>query len=88
MSLSYANTHYLFSTGVATSTAITTLFNCSVGIGTIDGNAGTLSALNINAINSLQINGTDILSTITNNVTPYDKIVDRQTAITGVSNAL
>ena len=88
ISLSYANTHYLFSTGVATSTAISTLFSGSVGIGTIGGNAGTLNALNINAINSLQINGTDILSTITNNLIPYDKIVDRQTAITGLSNAL
>jgi hypothetical protein len=43
MSLAYANTHYLFSTGVATSTAITTLFSGSVGIGTIGGNAGTLN---------------------------------------------
>ena len=44
ITLSYANTHYLFSTGVATSTAISTLFSGSVGIGTIGGNAGTLDA--------------------------------------------
>jgi hypothetical protein len=56
ISLAYANTHYLFSTGVATSTAITTLFSGSVGIGTIGGNAGTLNALNINAVNSLHRN--------------------------------
>ncbi len=56
ISLAYANTPYLFSTGVATSTAITTLFSGSVGIGTIGRNAGTLNSLNINAIYSLQIN--------------------------------
>ncbi len=81
ISLSYANTHFLFSTGVATSMAITTLFSGSVGIGTIGGNAGTLNALTINAINSILINGVDISNT-------YDKISDRQTAITGLSNSL
>jgi hypothetical protein len=94
ISLAYANTHYLFSTGVATSTAITTLFSGSVGIGTIGGNAGTLNALNINAINSLQINGNDISNiyvssnVIPNYLLPYDKITDRQDAITAVNNNL
>ena len=60
ISLAYANTHFLFSTGVATSTAISTYFSGSVGIGTISGTAGTLIALTLNAINSIQINGTDI----------------------------
>ena len=60
ISLAYANTHYLFSTGVATSTAISTYFSGSVGIGTISSTAGTLNALTLNAINSIQINGTDI----------------------------
>ena len=78
ISLSYANTHYLFSTGVATSNALTTLFSGSVGIGTIGGNAGTLNALNINAINSLQIDGNNISNiyvssnVILNYLSPYD----------------
>ena len=53
ISLAYANTHYLFSTGVATSTAITTFFSGSIGVGTVGGTAGTLNALNINAVNSI-----------------------------------
>jgi hypothetical protein len=94
ISLAYANTHYLFSTGVATSTAITTLFSGSVGIGTIGGNAGTLNALTINAINSLQVNGNDLSNiyvssnVIPNYLLPYDKITDRQDAITAVNNNL
>ena len=81
VSLAYANTHYLFSTGVATSTAITTYFSGSIGIGTIGGTAGTLNALTLNATNSIQINGNDI-----SNI--YDKITDRETAITSLSNVL
>ena len=88
ISLAYANTHYLFSTGVATSTAITTFFSGSIGIGTVGGTAGTLNALNINATNSIKINGTDILNIISSYLTPYDKIVDRQSAITALSNVL
>ena len=60
ISLAYANTRYLFSTGVATSTAITTYFSGSIGIGTIGGTAGSLNALTLNAINSIQLNGVDI----------------------------
>ena len=94
ISLAYANTHFLFSTGVATSTAITTLFSGSVGIGTIGGNAGTLNALTINAINSLQLNGNDLSNiyvssnVILNYLSPYDLITDRQTAISTVNNNL
>jgi len=94
ISLAYANTHFLFSTGVATSTAITTLFSGSVGIGTIGGNAGTLNALTINAINSLQVNGNDLSNiyvssnVILNYLSPYDLITDRQTAISTVNNNL
>jgi hypothetical protein len=55
--LEYANTHDLFSTGVATSTAITTFLRGSVGVGTVGGTAGTLNTIDINATNSLQING-------------------------------
>jgi hypothetical protein len=86
ISLAYANTHYLFSTGVATSTAITTFFSGSIGVGTVGGTAGTLNALNINAVNSLQINGNDILNIITQNLASYDKIIDRTNAITALSN--
>ena len=94
ISLAYANTHYLFSTGVATSTAITTFFSGSIGIGTIGGNAGTLNALTINAINSLQVNGDNISNiyvssnVLPNFLLPYDLITDRQTAITTASNTL
>jgi hypothetical protein len=72
ISLAYANTHYSFLTGVATSTTTTTtLFSGSVGIGTIGGNAGTLNALNINAIHSLQINGNDTSNIyVSSNVIP------------------
>jgi hypothetical protein len=90
--LEYANTHYLFSTGVATSTAFTTFFSGSIGIGTVGGVAGSINALNINAINELQING-NIISNIyissnvlPNILAPYDKIIDRQGAIFGLSN--
>jgi len=79
ISLAYANTHYLFSTGVATSTAITTYFSGSIGIGTIGGTAGSLNALTVNAINSIQLNGVDI-STI------YATSNQLNTAITNTSN--
>ena len=46
ITLSYANSHYLFSTGTATSTATTTFFSGSVGIGTsASGTTGNLGAL-------------------------------------------
>ena len=60
ISLAYANTHFLFSTGVATSMAISTYFSGSVGIGTVSSTAGTLNALVLNAITSIQISGVDI----------------------------
>ena len=90
--LEYANTHYLFSTGVATSTAFTTFFSGSIGIGTVGGVAGSINALNINAINELQINGNNISNiyissnVLPNFLAPYDKIIDRQGAIFGLSN--
>lgn len=62
----YANTHYILSTGVdsvATLTAISTYFSGSVGICTLSSTAGTLNALTLNAINSIQFNGTDISTT-------------------------
>jgi hypothetical protein len=55
-----ANTHDLFSTGVPTSTAITTYFSSSVGKGTVGRTSGTLNAMTLNAITSIQINGNDI----------------------------
>ena len=90
--LEYANTHYLFSTGIATSTAFTTFFSGSIGIGTVGGVAGSINALDINAINSLQINGNNISNiyissnVLPNFLLPYDKIIDRQDAITALSN--
>ncbi len=46
ISLSYADTHFLFSTGVANSTATSTFFSGSVGIGAIaTGLAGEINAL-------------------------------------------
>ena len=90
--LEYANTHYLFSTGVATSTAFTTFFSGSIGIGTVGGDAGSLNVLNVNAINSLQINGNNISNiyissnVIPNFLAPYDKVIDRQNAILALSD--
>ncbi len=74
--------------------AITSLsvFSGSVGIGTIGGNAGTFNAWTINAINALQINGNNISNIyvssngISNYLSPYDLIPDRQTATTTVNN--
>ena len=54
ISLSYANTHFLFSTGVANSTATSTFFSGSVGVGCIaSGLAGDMNAMKylINGIN-------------------------------------
>ena len=68
ISLAYANTHYLFSTGVANSTATTTFFSGSIGIGTpasgINGDLTslTLTANDINGIINLQENGTNLSS--------------------------
>jgi hypothetical protein len=55
ISLAYANTHFLFSTGVANSTATSTFFSGSVGIGAIaSGLAGDINALRF------LLNGNDI----------------------------
>lgn len=54
ISLAYANTHFLFSTGVANSTATSTFFAGSVGVGAIaSGLAGDMNAMKylINGIN-------------------------------------
>jgi len=57
ISLAYANTHFLLSTGVANSTATSTFFSGSVGIGCIStGISGDVNAL------KYSINGTDINS--------------------------
>jgi hypothetical protein len=46
ISLAYANTHFLFSTGVANSTATSTFFSGSVGVGAIaTGLSGDMNAL-------------------------------------------
>ena len=46
ISLAYANTHFLFSTGVANSTATSTFFSGSVGVGAIaPGLAGDMNVL-------------------------------------------
>ena len=81
ISLAYANTHYLFSTGVATSTAITTYFSGSVGIGTIGSTSGTLNALTINAINAIQLNGINI-STL------YQPIINTYTVSGGTGGSM
>ena len=67
ITLNYANTHYLFSTGNASSSAITTFFSGSIGIGSppsgISGDliALTISANNISASN-IQENGVNLSS--------------------------
>ena len=58
ISLDYANTHFLFSTGNATSSASTTFFSGSMGVGAPpSGVNGDLTALTItaNSINATQI---------------------------------
>ena len=68
ITLNYANTHYLFSTGNASSSATTTFFSGSVGIGTPpSGVAGDLIALtieanNISAYNNVQEGGINLSS--------------------------
>ena len=68
--------HYLFSTGVANSSAISTFFSGGVGIGVASGTAGSLNAITVNA-NELQIKNVNVSNIfITSNVlgdvlTPY-----------------
>jgi hypothetical protein len=58
ITLTYANTHYLLSYGNATSTATTTQFTGSVGIGaTASGTAGDLKISSGTVSNNLYING-------------------------------
>jgi len=76
ITLAYANTHYLFSTGVANSSAISTFFSGGVGIGAASGTAGSLNAITINAneltINNVNISNIYISSNVLSNVlTPY-----------------
>ena len=68
ITLAYANTHYLFSTGVANSSAISTFFTGGVGIGVASGTAGSLNAITINGT-ELQISGVNVSNIfITSNV--------------------
>ena len=68
ITLAYANTHYLFSTGVANSSAISTFFSGGVGIGVASGTAGSLNAITVNA-NELQIKNVNVSNIfITSNV--------------------
>ncbi len=56
ITLAYANRNYLFSTGVANSTAISTFFSGGVGIGIPSGVSGSLNALKfqLEGVNSFQ----------------------------------
>jgi hypothetical protein len=64
-----------FHLAFATSSAISTLFSSSKGIGTKTKGqiAGTLNPLNINAINSIQFDGNDIshIYILSNIITSY-----------------
>ena len=86
ITLAYANTHYLFSTGVANSSAISTFFTGGVGIGVASGTAGSLNAITVNG-NELQIKNVNVSNIfITSNVlsnvlSPYDTITARTTAV-------
>lgn len=66
ITLAYANTHYLLSYGVATSTASITFFQGSIGIGAAgtgingDVQALTITANTINAVLNLQENGINL----------------------------
>ena len=86
ITLAYANTHYLFSTGVANSSAISTFFSGGVGIGVASGTAGSLNAISINVdelkISNVNVNNIFITSNILSNVlTPYDTITARNDAV-------
>jgi len=86
ITLAYANTHYLFSTGVANSSAISTFFSGGVGIGVASGTAGSLNAISINVdelkISDVNVNNIFITSNILSNVlTPYDTITARNDAV-------
>ena len=86
ITLAYANTHYLFSTGVANSSAISTFFTGGVGLGVASGTAGSLNAITVNG-NELQIKNVNVSNIfITSNVlsnvlSPYDTITARTTAV-------
>ena len=63
ITLDYANTHFLFSTGNATSSASTTFFSGSMGVGAPpSGVNGNITALTVNATTNLQENGTNLSS--------------------------
>jgi len=71
LTLSYANSRYLFSTGTATSTATTTFFSGSVGIGTnASGINGDLIANTIEAT-TIQQGGIPLNTIISNNLSSY-----------------
>ena len=63
ITLSYANSHYLFSTGTATSTATTTFFSGNIGIGTSASSSYSLDIYNSTApgnfVARLQSGGTN-----------------------------
>ena len=72
ISLAYANAHFLFSTGVANSTATSTFFSGSVGVGAIaTGLAGDMNALkyllNGNNISNIFVSS-NVLSNTSNTI--------------------
>ena len=71
ITLAYANTHYLFTTGVANSTAISTFFSGGVGIGVPSGIGGSLNAV------ELQLSGISLSNIFTtSNVLNYSSNVN------------
>jgi len=67
LTLAYANAHYLLSYGTATSTATTTQFSGSVGIGaTASGTAGDLQITSGTVSNNLYVNGKVGIGTTSN----------------------
>ncbi len=73
ITLAYANRNYLFSTGVANSTAISTFFSGGVGIGVPSGVSGSLNAL------KFQLEGVNLFQNIpTGNVPTYTNATSTQ----------
>lgn len=89
ISLAYANTHFLFSTGVANSTATSTFFSGSVGVGAIaTGLTGDMNALkyllNGNNISNIFVSS-NVLSNTSNTLnTKIDTKQDKLTADTSL----
>jgi len=90
ISLAYANTHFLFSTGVANSTATSTFFSGSLGVGAIaTGLSGDMNALKY-LLNGNNISNIFVSSNVLSNTSNIlnTKIDTKQDLLTNSTNLL